>query len=137
MRIQRLAIALTAINLVILILAVILVLRPAVSPDVTPVLRGRALEIVDDRGEVRAQLVVVPADAPEGGQAYPETVLFRLMDSNGLPGVKVSTSLDGSGLLLSRESQTQVWNGVQILAQGSVSSIRLQNEDGQEQIIQP
>ena len=37
-------------HLVILAIALVFVLRPAVAPDVADVLRGRALEIVDSRG---------------------------------------------------------------------------------------
>ena len=137
MRIQRLTLVLTVVNLVMLILALTLVLRPAVSPPVAPVLRARALEIVDDQGKVRAQIIVVPAGAMPDGQAYPDTALFRLIDPNGRPGVKIDTSVDGSGLLLTGDSEKREWSGVQILAEGTGSRLRLLNKDGREQIIQP
>jgi hypothetical protein len=71
------------------------------------VLRGRALEIVDDRGRVRATLSVVPEDPkPEwNGKPYPETVLLRLMSPEGRPNVKLGATRDGSGLLISGESE--------------------------------
>src|ERR671928_638077 len=61
MNLQRPLLALTVLNLVLL--AVLLArLRPAEAHDVPPVLRGRALEIVDDAGKVRASLKVYAAD---------------------------------------------------------------------------
>jgi hypothetical protein len=137
MRIQRLAIVLTVINLVILIITLALVLRPAVSPPVAPVIRTRALEIVDDQGKIRAQIIVVPAGTMPDGQTYPDTALLRLIDPNGRPGVKIDTSADGSGLLLTGDSEKRDWSGVQILADGTGSRLRLLNRDGQEQVIQP
>jgi hypothetical protein len=57
------------------------------------VLRGRALEIIDDEGRTRASIGLHPAS-----QGYPETVILRLVDQNGRPSVKLSTSEQG-GLL--------------------------------------
>lgn len=105
--------------------------------DVAPVLRGRALEIVDAQGKVRAQIIVTPAGTLSNGGTYAETVLFRLINPNGLPGVKVDASEKRAGLLLSRESQAQEWSGVQILTESSGSVLRLRNEDGREQVIRP
>jgi len=136
MRIQRIAIVLTVINLVILIHVLTLVLRPTVSPPVSPVIRTRALEIVDDQRKVRAQIIVVPAGTMPDGQTYPDTALLRLIDPNGRPGVKIDTSMDGSGLLLIGDSEKREWSGVQILAEGTGSRLRLQNKDGREQVIQ-
>lgn len=136
MKIQRLAIVLTVINSIILILVLTLVIRPAVSPDVVPVLRVHSLEIVDDQGKVRAQIIVLPASTQDG-KAYPDTVLFRLIDPNGRPGVKLDTSAEGSELLLTGDSERREWNGVQVLAEGTGSTLKLLNKDGQEQIIKP
>jgi hypothetical protein len=137
MRFQRIAIVLTVINLVILVFTLTLVLRPAVSPPVATVIRTHALEIVDDQGKVRAEIIVVPASTMPDGQAYPDTALFRLIDPNGRPGVKIATSVDGSGLLLTGDSEKRDWSGVQIIAEGTGSRLRLLNKDGQEQVIQP
>jgi hypothetical protein len=53
------------------------------------VLRGRALEILDDHGRVRAMIKVFPpspaAKMPDGTTGYPETVLLWLVDSKGAP----------------------------------------------------
>ena len=73
------------------------------NPDVLPVLRGSALEIVDEHGRVRAQLRVFPSDPKHklpSGDPYPETVLLRLVDPNGRPSVKLSTDVRGGGLYL-------------------------------------
>jgi hypothetical protein len=61
---------------------------PATSPDV---IRGRALEIVDDRGKVRASITIMPEDPKViwKGKPYPETVLLRLITADGRPNVKL------------------------------------------------
>jgi hypothetical protein len=135
MKTQRLAIGLTALNLVILIF---LLLRTHSAPtsEVAAVLRGRALEIVDDRGRVRAMIKVFPASPtvkmPDGTTGYPETVLMRLIDSKGAPNVKIAATEDGSVVSLVGESNP---THVQILARGTNPSLKLVNKDGQEQMI--
>jgi hypothetical protein len=57
--IQRLTITLTLFNLILLAFG-LAQLRPAVAQGVAPVLRARALEIVDDQGRVRAEIKVLP-----------------------------------------------------------------------------
>jgi hypothetical protein len=136
MKPQRLTIILTAINLALLVFLLAQVIRPENSITVAPVLRTRLLEIVDDQGRVRAQILVTPPTAMDG-KTYPDTALFRLIDPNGRPGVKIGTSVDGSGLLLTGDSERREWTGVQILAEGSGSVVKLLNRDGREQLIQP
>jgi len=135
MRIQRLAIVLTVINVVLLIFILALLIRPTVSPDVAPVLRAHALEIVDNQGNNRAQIIIAPATTLQDGTVYPESVVFRLSDPNGRPAVKLSASADGAILALSGDSERTEWSGVQILGNGGL--LKLVNRDGQEQIIQP
>src|SRR4051794_10830930 len=71
-------------------------------------LSGRALEIVDDRGRVRASITVFPADPkvkiPDGSTGYPETVLLRLINSKGRPNIKIDASEAGSGAMVGGES---------------------------------
>ena len=72
---QRLAVSLAAVNLVLL--AWMLAQgRPALAQAVTPVLRGRALELVDDHGRLRAEIKVLPAQPtlrmPDGTVGYPD-----------------------------------------------------------------
>ncbi len=135
MRIQRLAVVLTVINFLLLIFVLALLIRPAVLPDVVPVLRTHELEIVDDQGNGRAQIVIAPASTLHDGTIYPETVVFRLSDPNGRPAVKLSASVEGAILALSGDSERTDWSGVQIFGNGSL--LKLVNRDGREQIIQP
>jgi len=139
MRIQRIAIALTVINLLILVTAMSRI-GSAATTQTVPMLRGRGLEIVDDRGKVRAQIIVLPADTAAKTarrQNYPETVLLRLIDPNGRPGVKIGTSVDGSGMSLAGDSERRDWNGIQILAESAGTSVKLTNKNGRKQIITP
>jgi hypothetical protein len=130
MKTQRLAIALTAINLVML-LCTLANSRPAVAESVAPVLRGRALEIVDDQGRVRASIKVHPADGKSG---YPETVMLRLIDQNGRPEVKLGASAEGGGLgLLGASDATHVL----LEAEGGETSLKLANRDGRLQLVKP
>ena len=130
---QRLAVILTALNSVVL--AVVLAQgRPANAQAAPAVLRGRSLELVDDRGRVRAEIKVLPADPtvkmPDGTTGYPETVQLRLIDSTGGPNVKLVATEDGSGLVLGGESAY-----VQVLARGGTPFLKILNKDGGQQII--
>ena len=89
------------------------VTRAQAVPDI---LRARGLEIVDDRGIVRAQIVVQPN---EGG------VLFRLIDQQRKPLVKLGAGADGSGLMLTGDPARQDWNVIQVLAKPGGSTLRL------------
>ena len=138
MKTQRMAIALTVINLIILVAAMSRI--GSAATQTAPMLRGRGLEIVDSRGKVRAQIIVIAADTAAKtarGTAYPETVLFRLIDPNGRPGVKIGTSVDGSGMSLAGDSERRDWNGIQILAESAGTSLKLTNKNGRKQIITP
>src|SRR3982074_2097187 len=104
MKWQRLAVILTVVNLVVL-MVLIPQLRPVTAAsDVAPVLRGRALELVDDKGRLRAEIKVFPAQPnlkmPDGTIGFSEAVQLRLIDSTGSPHVKLGTEEDGSGLVL-------------------------------------
>lgn len=136
MNTQRLMIALTLVNLAILVF-ILTTLRPMAAGGVAPVLRGRSLEIVDDLGRKRAELIVVPPTTMPDGQAYPETTLLRLIDPNGRPSVKIGTSVDGSGMSLEGDSERSDWSGVQILAQGKEIIVKLTDKEGREQLITP
>jgi hypothetical protein len=127
---------LTVVNLLILSLA-LLRANPVTTSQVAPVLRGRSLEIVDDRGRVRAMIKVFPpsqAKMPDGTIGYPETVLLRLIDSDGAPNVKIAATEDGSALSFGGDSNP---TNVQILARGTSTSLKLVNKDGRQQLIQP
>jgi hypothetical protein len=136
MKLQRVLIALTAVNLVLLVFALTQA-RPAAADGVPPVLRGRALEIVDDHGKVRASITVFPPDPTHplaDGKPYPETVLLRLIDERGRPNVKISAQERGGIVGLGGESDpTYAWLG----AQGTSTSLKLTNKDGKQQSVKP
>ena len=137
MKTHRLLVALTGLNLVLL--AFSLGQSGAVAePGVAPVLRGHALEIVDDRGRVRASITILPADPavkmPDGTTGYPETVLLRLITSAGRPNVKIAATERGAGQVLGGESDPTY---VQMLAEGPSTSLRLSNKDGKVQVVKP
>ncbi len=96
MKMQRLLIALTVVNLGLLMFLLVVTARNrvAIAEDVAPVLRGRALEIIDGQGRVRASIKVQPASTVNG-KTYPENVILRLSDQNGRPEVKLGASEHG------------------------------------------
>ena len=128
MKIQRALIALTLVNLGLLMF-LLSHMRPVEARSEASVLRGRALEIVDDRGRVRASIQVLPS-----GNTYPETVILRLIDPNGRPSVKLTASVQGAGLGLGGESDATY---ATLSAIGSESALKLTNKAGREQIITP
>ena len=108
----------------------------AVANEAAPVLRGRALEIVDDRGKVRASIQVLPAGTSASGQPYRETVLLRLITEQGRPSVKIAASEESAGLSFAGPTGTErTW--VQLLSQGEASWLTLKNEDGHEKVVRP
>jgi hypothetical protein len=137
MKNQRFAIALTLLNLALLVFLVVQN-RKAEAQSVAPVLRGRELELVDDQGRVRASLKVYPADPkvkmPDGTTGYPETVMLRLYSSQGRPNVKIATTEDGSAMVLGGESNPTY---VQVLSRGANPFVKLVNKDGRQQVIKP
>ena len=76
MKIQRIAFALTVVNLVILTF-LLTQIRPAHAQGQqqtkVTVLRGRALEIVDSLGRVRASITLQPPVEVDG-KKYPENI---------------------------------------------------------------
>lgn len=136
---QRPILGLTGLNIVLLLLILSGQARPAAAADgVVPVLRGRALEIVDARGRVRASIAVLPADPtvrmPDGTKGYPETVALRLITSAGRPTIKIGATEDGSGMVLGGESDPTY---VQILARGVTTLVKLSNKNGKVHVVQP
>jgi len=128
MKTQGLLVVLALVNLALLIFSLAR-MRPA-SAEVVPV-RGRALEIVDERGRVRASIDVLPARAQDH-----ETVLLRLITERGRPSVKIGASEQAAGLSLAGPSNTKD-TYVILEAKGTASSLTLKNEDGRVQIVKP
>jgi len=137
MKTQRLLIVLTAVNLGLLGYQL---LQPriglAATADVPAVIRARALEIIDDRGKVRASLSVLPEDPKViwNGKPYPEIVLLRMMSPDGRPNVKLGATKNGSGLVIGGESNPTY---VQVQADGGESTVKLIDKDGHERVIKP
>ena len=135
MKLSRLLVGLTVINLAILLFTAVRVL-PKIDGEAAPVLRGRALQIVDELGHVRASISVMPAQTRPNGETYPETVLLRLITERGRPSVKISASEETAGATFVGPSNTT--NTYTILqAKQTASSLKLRDEDGGETLIRP
>jgi hypothetical protein len=133
---QRLVVALTVANIVVLVLSAAHLVGPAFAQTEAPVLRGRALEIVDEQGRVRASINVLPAGRSQSGDAYPETVLLRLITERGRPTVKIGSAEQASGLSFAGPTGTKD-TYVILEARDHATSLKLRNEDGRELIVKP
>ena len=136
MNTPRSLVALTLINLALLLLTLVQQLRPAFAQGDVPVLRGRALEIVDAQGRVRASINVVPASKSPKGEDQAETVLLRLITEQGRPSVKIGASEPTSGLSFAGPTGTKD-TYVVLQSKATISSLKLRNEDGREQVLSP
>ena len=131
MKLQRIAVGLTVINLALMIF-LLAQFRKANADEIAPVLRGRALEIVDTQGRVRANISVFPPTTVNG-KNYPETVLFRLSDPKNGPAVKLTAAEDGSVLWMSDDAD----GGISLHARGSGSYVKVLDGKGKEQVVKP
>jgi hypothetical protein len=138
MKTRRFLVVLTALNAALLAFSLIQSGTTVMAQSVAPVLRGRALEIVDDSGRVRASIAILPADPnvkmPDGTTGYPETVLLRLINSKGRPNIKIAATERGAGQVLGGETDPTY---VQILAEGPNTTLKLSNQDGRVQVLKP
>ena len=138
MKTRRFLVVLTALNAALLAFSLIQSGTTVMAQSVAPVLRGRALEIVDDSGRVRASISILPADPnvkmPDGTTGYPETVLLRLINSKGRPNIKIAATERGAGQVLGGETDPTY---VQILAEGPNTTLKLSNQDGRVQVLKP
>jgi len=133
MKLTRLEIGLTVMNAaLVVIVAGGHVNSAGAAPQVPAVLRARGLEIVDERGRIRAQILV---HGPEtvNGIRYPETVLFRLADPTSGPVVKLTASANGSALGLSDDAN----GGVQLYARDTASFVRVVDKSGRSTVVKP
>jgi hypothetical protein len=130
----RLLTALTLVNLVILLVVVFLISSSSKSDVVPTVVKARAFELVDANGKIRAEIKVLPAEPnatmPDGTKGYPETVILRLIDSQGGPNVKLAATEDGSGMVLGGDS-----GYVQVLSRSKNPQIKLSSKDGKEKVL--
>lgn len=136
MKTQRVSIALILLNLVLLGFQFAHGSPTRPEPAAVPLIRTRALELVDDQGRVRAELRVTPAQPdlkmPDGTKGYPEAVLLRLITSQNNPNVKLVATEDGAGLVVGGEK-----GHVQVLARNSDSFVKIVTGDGREKTIKP
>lgn len=134
-RIHRFTIGLSLLNVGLFISLLLGQAATAIGrQSALPVLRGRALEIVDDQGRVRANILV---HGPEtvNGVTYPETVLLRLSDPTGGPVVKLTAAANGSALGLSDGLSGN--GGVQLYARDTASFVRVVDKSGHTQLLKP
>lgn len=142
MKAQRIFIALTIINLALTMFLLFQIRRvdaeTAEASGTVPVLRGSSLEIVDDLGRVRASIKIHAGDPkfkmPDGKIGYPETVMFRLIDPNGRPEIKIGASVEGGGVGIVGE--TDITHAL-LEAQGPDALLKLTNKAGKQQLIKP
>jgi hypothetical protein len=140
MKTQRFAIALTIINLALTVFLLAQFRRAsaetsqpaAPSQAISPVLRGRALEIVDIHGRVRAS-ITVEAPVTVDSKSYPETVLLRLSDPKNGPVVKLTAAENGSALGMSDDAE----GGIHLSAQSAGSFVKVTDKRGREQLLKP
>ena len=124
MKIPYLNIALLLTNLCILLLITTGQKNTDKTAETVPVLRAQLIELVDAKGQVRAQLKV-----EEDGEA-----IFRMKDKQGTIRVKLGAGADGSGLVL-LDDKTEV--GIHALAKAKGSFLTVANQNGKKQTIQP
>jgi hypothetical protein len=130
---QRFGVGLTVLNAGLLILLLAGQFRSvSARQDVQPVLRGRALEIVDEHGRVRAEILIHGPETVNGSR-YPETVLFRMADPTSGPVVKLTAAANGSALGLSDDAH----GGIQLYARDTASFVRIVDNHGRERIVRP
>jgi len=124
---------LTVANLVVLLVVVFLISSSSKSDGIPTVVKARAFELVDVHGKVRAEIKVLPAEPnatmPDGTKGYPETVILRLIDSQGGPNVKLTATEDGSGMVLGGDS-----GYVQVLSRSANPTVKLNSKSGKERV---
>jgi hypothetical protein len=133
MKMQRIAIGVTVINLILLVFLVAQTYRTQAG-ETPAILRGRGLQIVDDQDRIRAEILV---HGPEqvNGRTYPETVLFRMATAQRAPLMKLTVSEEGSAMGLSDDSQP---GGVELHANRNKGNyLRIVNREGREQTLKP
>lgn len=121
MKYQRIAIVFSVLNLLLLFFLLAQVPSTA-QQSITPIVRTRAFELVDENGKIRAQIAL-----EKTGE-----VVFRLRDAKGTIRTKFSASEDGSGLSL-MDDRTDAT--VQIRAIQSGASIILIDREGNERVV--
>lgn len=120
---SRVALALAGLNAVLLA-AILLGGHRASAAAVPDTIRARAIELVDERGRVRAQINV-----ESSGEA-----VFRLRDGAGQVRVKLGADASGSGLLL-LDGATEP--AIHMLARTGGTTLTLSSKDGARRVLTP
>ena len=121
MKFQRVVNLFSLLNLLLLVF--LFVQAPSTAQQsVTPLLRARAIELVDERGKIRAQLNVETTGE----------VVFRLRDAKGTIRSKFGASEVGSGLSL-MDDRTEAT--VQIRANQSGASMTVIDREGHARVV--
>ena len=129
MKNHRIIILLTVVNIALVLTQYFGI--PAVrAKDEANILRGRALQIVDEQGRVRASIGILKPDQ----KSAHETVILRMIDTNGRPNVKLTESSVSAGLALGGETDETY---AILDANGSDSFLKLTNKAGRKQIVTP
>jgi hypothetical protein len=128
LKIQPLLLALTVINLGLFGYTVSQQ-NASAAPGDDGIIRGKGLQIVDDKGKVRASISIMPPEKMADGSTYPETVLLRLITDEGRPSVKISATTDGSGMSL---GDGRGMSYVQVLARGDNPQINIVDKAGKK-----
>ena len=136
MKLEKLALGLTIVNLAVLFTNVTRV-GPALASEAPPMLRGRGLEIVDEQGRLRAQIVFNQPSVGVDGKRNEGGSVFRLIDVHGRPVVKIGGSESGSGMSLAGDSEKRDWSGIQVLANGPGCEIKMKDRAGKEAVVKP
>jgi hypothetical protein len=106
--------AITVLNAAFAVVSISQAQGAAAAPDVV---RAKKLEIVDDNGRVRASIQVHTPDPrarmPDGSPQE-ESVVLRLINGDGKPGVKLAASDHHVGLALIAEQG----NYIQVFTEG-------------------
>lgn len=136
MSVQKLGVTLAGANLALLLFLIGKTMTPVAAVEATAgepqALRVRSLELIDEQNRVRALLAVMPPTTVDG-KDYPETVLFRLIDPQSGPVVKIAASKKGSGLLLSDDAE----GGIQAIADDERTFVKLIGDAGAEKLVEP
>ena len=130
MKIPGILTALTVANFALLVVFLAHAALSSVAAEgAEPVLRGRALEIVDDAGRLRATIGILPASADAG-----ETVVFRLINADGQPSVKIATGAETAGLsFVGGDDKSYVI----LQAEDAEAYLKIVEPEGREQTISP
>lgn len=122
MKTQVTIISLVALNIVLLV-CMAAQPKPDGQQGVQSIVRARAIELVDDKGRIRASLNVAT-----NGEA-----VFRLRDADETIRLKLGASKEGSALLLLDDSTNP---GLHVLARHG-TTMTLINPDGRKRVFEP